>query len=93
MGVRLTLGAAPVDLQRLVFRQACWPVAIGAFIGLLGAWWIASAVEAFLYRTNGRDPILYAAVAVILLATAGAAAWLPARSVARTNPAITLRTP
>jgi putative ABC transport system permease protein len=93
MGVRLTLGASPTDLRRLVLRETCWPVAIGCVAGLLGAWWIASLAQSLLYRTNGREPMLYVLVVAILLAVAAAAAWLPARRVAGTNPAIVLRTP
>ena len=76
-----------------MLRETCWPVAIGSVAGLLGAWWIASLAQSLLYRTNGREPMLYVLVVAILLAVAAAAAWLPARRVARTNPAIVLRAP
>ena len=93
MGVRLTLGASPANLRRLVLRETCWPVAIGGMAGLIGAWWIASLAQSLLYRTDGRELILYVLVVMILLATAAAASWQPARWAARTNPAMVLRAP
>ncbi len=91
MGVRLTLGARPGDLRRLVVRETCWPVLVGAFAGLIGAWWMASLAQSFLYRTDGHDPVLYALVGILLVATAAVAAWGPARRASRIDPAVVLR--
>jgi predicted permease len=91
MGVRLMLGAAPRDLQQLTLRNACAPVILGATAGLFGAFWMAVLAKSFLYRVDGRDPVAYAVVAVVLVAAAVMAAWLPARRAARTDPAEVLR--
>jgi hypothetical protein len=91
MGVRLTLGATPGTLRRLLLADTCRPVAIGATAGLVGAWWFAAFAQSLLYRTDGRDPIFYAAAVVVLVGTAALAAWMPARRAARTDPAIVLR--
>jgi putative ABC transport system permease protein len=91
MGVRLALGAAPADLRRLVLRETCWPVAAGAMIGLVGAWWTARFAQSFLFQTDGRDPVFYLVVVGVLIGTAVTAGWLPARRASATNPAIVLR--
>jgi predicted permease len=93
MGVRLTLGASPIDLRRMVVRETCWPVGIGCVAGLIGAWWSASLAQSLLYRTDGREPTLYVLVIAILLAVAAAAAWLPARRAARIDPVVVLKAP
>lgn len=91
MGIRLTVGATSRDLRRLVFREVCAPVALGTVIGLGASWWLARFAEAFLYRTEGRDAVTYGIVAAVLLTTAVAAAWLPARRAGATDPALVLR--
>ena len=92
LGVRLTLGATPAALQRLVLRQACVPVLLGAAVGLGGAYWMAQFAQAFLFNLTGRDPFTYILVAAVMTGTAIFAAWLPARRAAATDPVVVLRT-
>jgi ABC-type antimicrobial peptide transport system permease subunit len=91
MGVRLTLGAAPRDIQRQVVIEALRPVAVGVGVGLLAAWWAGQFLQSFLHDVDARDPWTLCLVAAALLVTAAAAAWLPARRAARTDPAVVLR--
>jgi predicted permease len=91
MGVRLTLGAPPRALKRLILLQACRPVALGAGAGLVGAYWLAQFITGFLFNMTGRDPVTYAAVATVMVASALLAAWLPARRAAATDPAVVLK--
>ncbi len=91
MGVRLTLGATPRALQRLILLQACWPVVLGAAAGLTGAYWLAQFATSFLFNITGRDPLTYAAVAGVMVVTALLAAWFPARRAAATDPVVVLK--
>ena len=91
MGVRLTLGAAPGDLVRLVIREALVPVAIGTAVGVVATYWAGKALQTFLYETDARDPWTLALVVSVLLATAVIAAWIPARRASRVDPAVVLR--
>ena len=91
MGVRLALGATPHRLGRLILLQTCWPVLVGLTAGLIGAYWMAQFATSFLFNMNGRDPVIYASVAGVMVATTLVAAWLPARRAAKTDPAIVLR--
>jgi ABC-type lipoprotein release transport system permease subunit len=49
-------------------------------------------VERFLFETRPHDPVTFAAVALVMGATALVAAWIPARRAARVDPVVALRT-
>jgi predicted permease len=91
MGVRLALGAARPDLLRLVVAQAMRPVWAGLALGLAGAAAGATLLGRFVYATSVREPTTYAAVAGALAAVAAAAAYLPARRAAASDPVSVLR--
>jgi putative ABC transport system permease protein len=91
-GVRLALGAQPVDLYRLVMKRGLTTAAIGVAVGIAGALVLTRFMQSLLFETAPFDPLVYAAVALLLLAAAAAACWLPARRAARINVAKLLRT-
>jgi putative ABC transport system permease protein len=91
MGLRISLGATPAKLQFLVIREALTPVIAGILAGLILTYWAAKFLQSFLYKVDVRDPVLYILVALVLVATATLAAWLPARTAARINPIDALR--
>jgi putative ABC transport system permease protein len=91
MGLRISLGATPGKLQFLVIREALGPVVVGVSVGLISTYWAAKFLQSFLYKVDARDPVLYVFVALVLVATATLAAWLPARSAAKTDPIVALR--
>jgi predicted permease len=91
MAVRLALGARPADIRGLVLRDATATVAIGVAIGCGLAWLCGGVLGGLLYGVPANSPILMAGAALVLAATAGLAAWMPARSAARVPPATALR--
>jgi ABC-type antimicrobial peptide transport system permease subunit len=91
MGVRLTLGASAREIQRLVVFEALRPVVVGAAIGAVVAVWAGKFLQSFLYKVDAHDPWTMGLVALVLIMTAVAAAWMPARRAARTDPAVVLR--
>jgi ABC-type antimicrobial peptide transport system permease subunit len=91
IGLRLTLGAARGDVLRLIIGQAVRRLAIGAVLGLLGAWASTRALATLLYGVQPTDPLTFGAVPVILLLTALAASYLPARRAARVDPMVAMR--
>ncbi len=91
MGVRLALGASPGRLHWRVVAESIAPVATGVAVGLVGAWWSSSFLEAFLVDVRAHNPILLAGAGATLVLTGMAAAWLPARRAAQTDPAVVLR--
>jgi predicted permease len=91
LGVRGALGASGAALRRLVIADALRPVAIGCAAGVLAAWWLAQFIQSQVHQIDARDPGTLALVVAVLLATAAAAAWLPAYRAGRTDPAEVLR--
>jgi putative ABC transport system permease protein len=84
-GVRLALGAQPANLHRLVMKRGLTTAAVGVAVGVAGALGLTRFMQSLLFETTPYDPVVYAAVAFILLAAAVAACWLPARRAARVD--------
>jgi ABC-type antimicrobial peptide transport system permease subunit len=91
MGVRLALGANPRRLQRLVLAQAARPLAIGAALGLGGAFVLTRQLQTLLFGITPHDPITLAAATILLLIVGLVAAWLPARRASRVDPLVALK--
>ena len=78
-GVRLAMGAQPADLYRLVMKRGLMAAAIGIVLGIVGALALTRFMQSLLFETTPYDPMVFAAVAMLLLAATAAACWLPAR--------------
>jgi putative ABC transport system permease protein len=91
MGLRLALGATPRATGALLLRTGLVPLSIGVTGGLAGATLASNLMQAMLYGIDAFDAVTFAAAVVIMLAVALAAGSMPARRVARADPAITLR--
>jgi predicted permease len=90
-GMRMALGARPGDLLRLIVGQGMKLSIFGAVIGLLSAAALAKLLGSMLYGIAGTDPVTFAAVALLALATAALACYLPARRATKTSPMHLLR--
>jgi predicted permease len=90
-GVRTALGARSSDLLRQVVgegvRVTVPGIAIGLLIALAAGKWIAP----LLFNVSPRDPLVFASVAVVLLAVAAVASLAPAAKAARVDPMAALR--
>ena len=91
IGVRMTLGARPLAVMLLVLREGLVQAAVGLAIGLSAAVLIMRAFQARLFEISPADPVTLAVVAVILLTTAAAACFIPARRAMRVDPIEALR--
>ncbi len=91
LGVRLAIGAAPGDLRKLVVREGVGLALLGLVPGLALAVAGSSLMRPLLFGVAPSEPATLAAVALVLLAVAGFAAWLPARRAAALDPAAALR--
>ncbi|HEX2442366.1 MAG TPA: FtsX-like permease family protein [Vicinamibacterales bacterium] len=91
IGVRMTLGAQPADVLRLIFGQGSRLVGIGVLIGVVLALLVTRLMRALLFGISPTDPLTYAAVVVGLSAVALFACWIPARRALKTDPVEALR--
>src|SRR5882762_2781930 len=91
LGVRAALGAQQGDLVRLVLgdglKVGTAGIVIGVGIALAGGQWIAP----LLFQVSPRDPLVFAAVTLTLLAVTVLASVFPSRRAARVDPMVALR--
>ncbi len=91
IGLRVALGASAGSILGMAIRQGMRPALIGIALGAAGAWWLSSYFATLLFEIQPFDAITYAGVAVLLLATALLACYVPGRRAMRTDPAVALR--
>ncbi len=91
IGVRMALGAKEGQVLGMVLTHGMTLTAVGLGIGLVGGWAMARALAGLIFGVSETDLLSYALVLLLLLATALAACWIPARRAMRTDPAIALR--
>ena len=91
-GVRLAIGARPVDLLRMVLGQGLRLAGAGVALGLLGALALSRVLEGLLFGVGPTDPPTFVAVAAVLVLAAVVACTLPAQRAARVDPLRALRT-
>ena len=85
-GIRMALGAKPRNLIGLVVGQGMKLGVVGAVVGLLLAAGLSRLLGSLLYEVGGRDPITFATVGLIVLATTAVACYVPARRAAGVDP-------
>jgi ABC-type antimicrobial peptide transport system permease subunit len=90
-GVRMSLGATPSDVQRLVLKEGLALTFAGIAMGALGAAGLASAVHSVLYRTGVLDVRQYAFGVCVIFLCSVAALWIPARRASAADPSIALK--
>ena len=86
IGIRMALGAAAGQVQKMVIGQGMTLVAIGLAIGFAGALALTRLMQALLFEVRASDPTIYVAIAAILAAVAVAACWIPSRRAAALDP-------
>ena len=90
-GLRLALGANRWHVVRLVLGQSALLAATGVALGLLGALALARVLRSLIYEVSPADPITFATVALLVLAVAAVACYLPARRATEADPMSALR--
>lgn len=91
IGIRVTLGANPGDMARMVLRQATWIGLSGLVAGLALAWALTRFLRSILFDVRPTDPLTLGAVCLLLSAVALAAGYFPARRASRMDPMAALR--
>lgn len=91
IAVRLALGAQRRDVLVQVVRRGMTAVAIGLGAGLLAAFLLTRTATKLLVGTRPMDPVAWGLAALVLVAVALVATFLPARRAAATDPILVLR--
>jgi putative ABC transport system permease protein len=91
LGIRTALGATSRDVARLIVGQGMRMAAVGVAIGIGGAFGLTRLMSSLLFDIKAFDPLTIAAIALLLVAVAFVACWVPARRAAKVDPMIALR--
>ncbi len=90
-GVRLALGARPIDVVTLVLRGGLLTIAIGVAVGVLSSVLVARLMGGLLFATAPLDLVSLLAGGIAMAAAALVATLLPAGRAARVDPLTALR--
>jgi len=91
IGIRMALGAARGDVIRQFVGQGMVLTIVGVVVGLVAALGASRWIASQLYDVAPHDPSTYVVMAVVLVAIAMAATFIPARRATRVNPIEALR--
>ena len=91
LGVRIALGAQHGDIVGLVVRYGVGLAIVGVLIGVVLAFNASRFIEPLLFDTPARDPVVFGAVAALLLLVALVASVVPAWRASRVDPIEALR--
>ena len=91
IGVRVAFGATGGNIQRLVIGDGMKLAGLGLLIGLVGAYFLTSAMTTMLVGVQPTDPATYAAMIALFLLIAVVSCYIPARRAAALDPSNALR--
>ncbi len=90
-GVRLSLGARPRDIFKLVMQEGIVLALAGITVGLAVAFVAAQFLASLLFGISAADAPTFAVVALLLVAVVMVASFVPARRATRVDPMVALR--
>ncbi len=91
IGIRLALGAQQGELKMMFVRHGLALAGIGVIAGLVAAIGLTRLMKSLLFGISPLDPLTFAAVAMVLVAAAMLASYLPARRASAVDPVEALR--
>jgi putative ABC transport system permease protein len=91
IGVRMALGATSARVARMVLSRAGGTMAVGVVLGLAVASVLARGLQAVLFGVTALDPTSLSTAVLLVVSMGLLAAWWPARSAARIDPAMAIR--
>jgi predicted permease len=92
IGVRMALGARPLQVLGMLVRESLQVTAVGLALGLVIALPSAGWMESLLYGLKPRDPLTFIVAFVMVTVVSLASSFLPARQAASIAPMQALRT-
>jgi predicted permease len=91
IGIRVALGAQRPDILKMVLRQGIRPTLAGVIIGVVAGLGLTRLMSSLLFGVGPNDWLTFLCVALLLLAVALAACFIPARRATRVDPIVALR--
>jgi putative ABC transport system permease protein len=91
IGIRLALGAKANAVRNMVVMQGMLLVMIGIIIGIGSAFGLTRFLEKLLFGVKVLDPLVFAAIPIVLTFIALLAVWFPALRASRLDPIEALR--
>jgi predicted permease len=91
IGIRISLGASPVDVLAMVLGESLRLVTAGLAVGILAALGLGRFLSKLLFGVHASDPVTFFGVAILLFTVATIAAYIPARRATRVDPVTALR--
>jgi predicted permease len=90
-GIRLALGARPVDVLTLVLNHGLRLTVLGLVLGLGGAYALGRMLNSMMPRLASPDPLALATVSILLFAVSLLACWIPSKRATKVDPLVALR--
>jgi len=91
IGIRMALGAQRRDVFWLILREALWLVIAGVAVGLPMIFAVTRLASTLLFGLTPTDPVSLLFAALLMLAVAMVAGYLPSRRATRVDPMVALR--
>lgn len=91
IGVRLALGAQKQNILYMILGQGLGLAIVGAAVGFVVMLVVSHLMAGLLYGVRPTDPLTFASVALLLIAVALLACYIPARRAIRVDPLVALR--
>jgi len=91
LAIRMALGAGRREVLRLVLREGLGVTLLGVATGLVAALGLSRVMAGYVYGITATDPLTFASASLLLVLTALAACYIPARRATKVNPTAALR--
>jgi ABC-type antimicrobial peptide transport system permease subunit len=91
LGIRSALGATRRDVLGLVLREGLLLTLIGLVAGIVLALGLTRLLAGLLYGVRPHDPLIFAALSLVLGAVALVGTYIPARRASKVDPMVALR--